>query len=85
MRFEGRDIQKSIHYSTILTDTALLVEELRIEVVLRGGKLVQKKFNSQADVINLKERFIFNCITSSSSYLFNDKELEQQTRVVLEF
>jgi anaerobic glycerol-3-phosphate dehydrogenase len=85
VRFEGRGSQKGVSYSTILTDTAFLAEELRIEILLRGGKLVQKRFNTQEDVLGLKESYIFNCSNSASVYLFNDKELEHRSRVVLEY
>lgn len=39
-------LEEVVYYKTIAIDTAVLLEELRIEAILRGVQIVQRKFNS---------------------------------------
>ena len=78
-------MERGVKYSTVLVDSNMYLEELRLEAVLRGAKFVQRRFNTFDDLLELKEDFIFNCITSASGYLFGEKDLEAQKKLVMEF
>lgn len=75
LRFENKKKEKGVKYSTVLIDSNMYLEELRLEAVLRGAKFVQRRFNTLDDVLEIKEDFIFNCIASASGYLFGEKDL----------
>ena len=65
--------------NTFKIDSENFLEELRVEAVLRGVKFVEKKFNNREEVLNLKEKSIFNCSGYSSKYLFNDENITGST------
>lgn len=70
LRFENKKKERGVKYSTVLIDSNMYLEELRLEAVLRGAKFVQRRFNTLDEVLGLEEDFIFNCIASASGYLF---------------
>lgn len=47
-------MERGVKYSTVLVDSNMYLEELRIETVLRGAKFVQRRFNTFDDLLELK-------------------------------
>ncbi len=46
-------MEQVVAYNTIIVDNALYYEELKTELVLRGGKFVKKSFKTVADVLSV--------------------------------
>lgn len=46
---------------------------------------MERKFNTQDDVMNLKEDCLFNCTGYSSKYLFNDNNMTGTTDYLVLF
>ena len=53
MDYGNGQLEQVVAYNTIIVDNALYYEELKTELVLRGGKFAQKSFKTVADVLSL--------------------------------
>lgn len=66
-------------------DTKLLIEELKVEALVRGVKIVEKKFNELNEILSLNENILFNCLGNSSGRFFPDSKLESRIRQYVVF
>ena len=48
-------LEQVVAFNTIVVDNSLYFEELKTELVLRGGKFFKKSFNNLSDVMSLSE------------------------------
>jgi len=60
---------------TIRIEPAIYLDALVRDVLLFGGRLVIRKFESRNDLMSLPEPLIVNCTGLGSRELFGDKEL----------
>lgn len=64
--------EQVVGFETVLVDNSLYYEELKTELVLRGGRFVTKKINTLDDVMSLPEEVVFNCLGANSKTIFSD-------------
>lgn len=64
--------EQVVGFETVLVDNSLYYEELKTELVLRGGRFVTKKINTLDDVMSLPEEVVFNCLGAKSKTIFSD-------------
>lgn len=60
--FGNGTTEQYLRYKTIQIDLEKFKEELIVEAKLRGVQFVEKDLKNQEEVLNLKEKFIFNCM-----------------------
>lgn len=65
-------LEQVVAYNTVILDNALYYEELKTELVLRGGKFAKKSFTTLNDVLSLNEEIVINCLGPHSKTVFND-------------
>lgn len=64
--------EQVVSFDTIVVDNSLYYEELKTELVLRGGRFVTKKINTMDDLIALPEEVVFNCLGANTKAIFPD-------------
>jgi len=73
--FGNGKLHEATHFTSILIDGDVFLNELYNEAKQKGVSFVQKDFNDILDLCELKENHIFNCTGSYSSVLFNDTKI----------
>jgi D-amino-acid oxidase len=62
-------------FDTMMIEPALYLSTLMRDVRDAGGRIVVRRFNTPADILQLSERVVFNCTGLGARYLFGDFEL----------
>jgi len=73
--FGNGKLHEAMHYTSILMDGDLFLNELYEEAKKKGINFVKRKFENIQDLCDLKETHIFNCTGLYSRILFNDKSM----------
>jgi D-amino-acid oxidase len=63
------------HYWTMLIEPSIYLEAVLRDVLLAGGQLVVREFDSLEAILALPEKLIVNCTGLGSKTLFGDEEL----------
>ncbi len=63
------------HYWTMLIEPGIYLEALLRDVLLAGGKLVVREFDSLEELLSLPESLIINCTGLGAQVLFGDEQL----------
>ncbi len=78
-------MEQAVVYNTIVVDNALLVEELKTELVLRGGKFEKKAFSNINDVLGLQEQIVINCLNpTNTKNIFADDFLSVKQSITVD-
>jgi len=67
--------EEVVAFNTVVVDDSLYFEELKTELVLRGGRFATKSFSTLSDVLSLNEEIVINCLGASSKAVFPDTNL----------
>ncbi|MBI1856973.1 FAD-binding oxidoreductase [Candidatus Saccharibacteria bacterium] len=70
-------------FDTMIIDTWVYIPQLTKDFLNRGGQIVQREFKSIAEVIDLDEPVIFNCLGMGAKPIFGDEYLKPVKGVVL--
>jgi hypothetical protein len=62
LNYGNGQVEQVVQYNTVGFDNALYLEELKTELILRGGKFVERKFKDLNEILSLPEEAIFNCL-----------------------
>ena len=65
----------SQHYWTMLIEPTIYLDAMLRDVLLAGGQLVVREFDSLEALLSLPERLIMNCTGLGAKALFGDEEL----------
>jgi D-amino-acid oxidase len=65
----------AVRSSALAIEPSIYLEALMRDVVLFGGKIVIRQFDTPRDLMGLREPLIVNCTGLGSKTLFNDEEL----------
>jgi len=73
--FGNGKLHEAIHFTSILLDGDIFLNELYQEAKDKGVNFVKRNFENILDLCELKETHIFNCTGSYSRVLFNDTNI----------
>lgn len=72
LNFGNEKLEEYVAMKTILIDANLFLKEIYTELKLRSVSIVKKSFASIEDVMEVKEREIFNCLGTECRKIFDD-------------
>ena len=76
--------EQVVAFNTVVVDNSLFLEELKTELVLRGGKFVKKSFAELGDVLKLSEDIVINCLGAASKNVFVDEKLQPKELIIVD-
>ncbi len=76
--------EQVVAFNTVVVDNSLFLEELKTELVLRGGKFVKKSFAELGDVLKLSEEIVINCLGAASKNVFVDEKLQPKELIIVD-
>ena len=83
VRYENGKVDSAVMYRSFMIESGLLLEELKIEAMMRGVRFVQKGFNNVDEVLGLKEKAIWNC--TGSGWFFEEGLPKKESMLLMEF
>jgi len=85
VHFDNGVIKECKIFDSLAIDGKIFMDQLFAKVIAKGGKVVEKQFNSLADINALEEEIVVNCTSLGSRELFGDQEMKGARGQMIDF